>query len=285
MYTSIKKITSVFFLSASLYIAGAYFIDHQFSVNAITIPNFEEKPHVLSSDEWNFLRHTLSQHFSYLDRGHQSFAFVSADQKYVLKFFYVRDLKSFSLLPSPSEEALTKSQKKLDMVLEGYQVAFEKDRDNCGLLYVQLAPNPDLNLMVTVNDRFGIPHEVNLSKVPFVIQQKVIPTRNMIKSYLDKGDSTQTIEYLKKIADMYKDSYSRGIYDRDRNVIDNTGFIDGRVIRIDAGRLHYGQEWTNPHTFLPDLHLVMVNRIALFLHKYYPFYKVEIVSSIESYLD
>jgi hypothetical protein len=116
------------------------------------------------------LQEAVAQPFHYLDRGKQSFVFISQDQKTVLKFFDARCMRS-GVMPFLFSVGKKQCSKRLRQLFEGYKVAHEHDGAHAGLLFLQLAPDPSYHVQVSVIDRFGIKHEIDLSEVPFVLQE------------------------------------------------------------------------------------------------------------------
>ena len=74
-----------------------------------------QEPISVTETQLESLKKITNQPFTYLNRGKQSFVFVSQDQKYVLKFFDARTLKP-SLLQSifgRNPDSLARKQKRL----------------------------------------------------------------------------------------------------------------------------------------------------------------------------
>lgn len=254
-------------VAAGAVYGGAVFVQHQFQPKNITLNQqvegiFDAPPFL------DIMKHP----FFYLDRGRQSFAFVSADGKYVLKFFDTRCLRD-DLIPDPWTVPRKRCEKKMALLVAGYKLAFGKDRDNTGLVYVQLGANLALmGTYVTLRDRFGIEHRVDLSTVPFVLQYKAVPTREVISELLSKGDLQGAQERLRQIRVLYMDEYARGIYDRDHNFMYNTGFIGDRAIRIDVGRLRDAPNMVDAANHDKDFQII-ARRLDEWLGRHYPKYR------------
>ena len=133
---------------------------------------------------------------------------------------------------------------------------------------------------VNVTDRWGFHHAIDLSRVPFVIQQKATPTRQVITELLNNGQVELVKQHLRLIVDMYLDEYRRGIWDRDHNYMYNTGFVDGLPIRIDVGRLRYNENMKDPAYAARDLQKVAVQRTSEWLNRHFPQYREEIVADM-----
>ncbi len=160
----------------------------------------------------------LKQKFYLKDQGGQSYVFISADEKYVLKFF--KDM------PRPWIPFKNYQQKKLGKLirtLSGYHLAFERLQQETGLLYLHLSPTTT-PLPTTLVDRLNIEHPIDLSSVYFVLQKRATPISSFSESTL-----LQVSELLQKRASLH-------IADHDPRLHDNLGWIDGHLVFIDPGR-------------------------------------------------
>lgn len=256
------------------------FVDGQFRIKNISDQTLSrENITSLSMEERLFVHQILDQPFSYLDRGRQSYVFESQDGRYVLKFFDLRRYKpGWSTLFSRSSQS--RMERKRARLLKGYQFAFEQDRENAVIIFQQLAYNPDMDQQVDVIDRYGFRHSIDLSLVPFIIQKKGKPTRQVISEYLDKGDVENVKKLLRLLLNMYHEEYGRGVYDRDHNFMYNTGFIEEQPIRLDVGRLRAEESYKDPEVAKKDLEKIVDDRAGGWLQRHYPRYREEIISDL-----
>jgi len=267
-------------------LTGAYFFfQSQFRLENIRIPGINVSHQPLDSQLTLDLRNILNQPFTYLDRGKQSFAFVSQDDRYVLKFFDAQCLKPKQFLRALSPKNSASCQRKLERLLAGYRLAYAQDRLHTGLLYVQLTPIDNLDLQVKLIDRFGLRHTIDLSQVLFIIQRKAVPMRILLTDLLSKGDVLGAERALRKIFGMYVEDYQRGIYDRDHNFMYNTGFIEDQPIRIDVGRLRYDEKMKDKAVYMIDLNKVVVDRLGGWLKRHFPKYRDEILADMKNFMD
>lgn len=250
--------------------------DRQFRLENIEVDWPAKDVPLQNGAEVQQLKQIFSQPFNYLDRGKQSYVFISKDGKHVIKFFDTRCLisGSFPLLFPIDEE---QCKKKLKRMLKGYNVAEQYDKGHNGIVHMQLAPNPAFNQQITLYDRFGISHTIDLAKVPFVLQSTAIPLRERITALLSRGDVESAKKSLRMIIDMYVDGYRRGIYDRDHNFMYNTGFIAEEPIRIDVGRLQYSEAIMDEKVYMKDLEKIAIGRLGDWLHRHYPQYREELL--------
>ncbi len=263
--------------------AALGFFEAQFRLANIQVSGLAESEQALDQHQQQVLEGIIDQPFAYLDRGKQSFVFISQDRRYVLKFFDVHCLKG-GLSSVFSPPVVKYCERRLDSLRNGYRLAFERDRAHTGLIFVQLLPNPKLSLKVDLIDRFGWRHTIDLGSVPFVIQQKAIPTRVMLTALLDKGEVAEAKRRLRQIIDLYIEEYHIGIYDRDHNFMYNTGFIDESPIRIDVGRLRADARIHEPTVFLQDLRKIALHRTGEWMQRHFPAYRDEILADMEAKL-
>jgi len=269
-------------ITACLLLVGGIFYEKQFSLNAIKILYLKPRPKSLSVNEITHLKELIKRPYTYLDRGRQSFVFISEDKKNILKFFDARCLKETSFFSFPSKNDIARCQRKLKSLLDGYKIASIYDFKNSALIFWQLQPNPDIAEVVVVKDRFGLSHTIPLAQVTFVIQKVATPTRVDISNLLDKGNVEKAKEHLGMIVDMYLQEYSKGLYDTDHNFMYNTGFIEDQPVRIDLGRLKFDNRMKKTEFFASDLEAVAIKRLDGWLTRHYPKYRSEIMQYMKS---
>jgi len=257
------------------------FVDRQFrEANILFQPPFRYTVDPPTSDQTTLLNTIFSRPIRYLDRGRQSYVFSSDDRQYVIKFFDAGVLK-----PSLFGRSLATLEKRTKRLFEGYQVAYTKSRDVTGLVYTQLAPTKLGGLKGRVIDRFGFEHSIYLERVPFVVQKKVIPTREVITELLEKGEVEKAKLRLRAIVDLYVSEYQQGLIDGDRNFMYNSGFIDGNVVRIDAGRLRIDTRYKDIEVFYPDLKKIALGRVSGWLGRHFPEYKKLLLADMKAKLE
>jgi hypothetical protein len=188
----------------------------------------------------------LNQPFYFLGSGNQSFAFESSDGLWVLKFVKFHCLTThdpYRLIPRIGflaklrEERDLERQRKIERVFHGFHVAYTYDRENCGLACYHL-PGPEAIPHETViYDKAGRQHVLDLNQFVFALQQKGVPTGELLKEVLGRGDVAHAKELISSLFAMFEEEFRRGLYDGDHNVIHNTGFAGQKPMRIDFGKL------------------------------------------------
>lgn len=273
---------------------GYKFVAYDFSRDNVSYPLLNDKQsHLkLSANEISQLQEILHQPFTYLDQGTQSYVFVSRDQRYVLKFFKFRHLKpslidqwvSYSPFLSHYLRTHTESQhRKLERLFFGYKLAYEKDKENNGIVFLHLnkTEHEFLKKPLVVQDRYGFKYLINLDETAFILQEKGEATKKVISKLLNKGDVECAKKRFRQILDLYVLEYKKGIWDRDHNVMYNTGFINGKPVRLDVGRLRADDRFCSADFFRKDLEKIAFKRIDRWLRVHYPKYREEINADVK----
>lgn len=233
----------------------------------------------------------LSQNFTYLGKGAQSYAFASADGRYVLKFFKFKHIRPnwlADLIPNISpfteykERIAYKKARQLNGVFAGYRLAYGVNKQESGLLYIQLNP-PKQPHYVTLIDKIGLKRTLDLGTVPFILQYKGVTLRNTMIDLLEKGDLALAKTRISQILNLYLSEYRKGIYDRDHGVMHNTGFVGENPIHLDVGKLSADDNMRQLNVYREDL-LKVLARFELWLHINYPQYYQELIQYLETEL-
>ncbi len=156
----------------------------------------------------------LKQKYYLADQGGQSYVFFSEDGNYVLKFF--KDMPRPWL---PFRSYQKKKRGKLKRTLHGYLLAYERMREETGLLCIHFKPS-QTHLPTRLIDRLHIENSIDLSSVFFVIQKKA--TLGTISD-----DELQDLLFTRMAV---------GIDDHDLRHHRNIGWVDNHPIILDPGR-------------------------------------------------
>lgn len=231
----------------------------------------------------------LDQPYHYIGKGAQSYAFGSEDGQYVLKFFKFKHLRPswfLEMLPSVGpikqyqEKQRARKQKNLVGVFTGYRLAYEVHKDASGILFIHLNTTDNLHKTVILKDKLGLTFEVDLDQYVFILQEKAMTTRAVVRQMLENGDVAGAKQRIGQIIDLYKSEYQKGIYDHDHGVMHNTGFVGNKPIHLDVGKLSSAPEMKNPEPSNADLKRV-INKMHLWIHQNHSQYADEIDKEIE----
>lgn len=285
MNKAIKWIVAVCVIAVIFGISRLYFhLTDDFRLGNITYKNLPNQP------EWNTplptdadrdqLNQIIGQNFTYMGKGAQSYAFVSQDQQYVLKFFKFKHLKPvwfIDYVPNISPfnhikyNYIKNKERKLRGVFEGYHIGNTYNRDNAEIIYLHLSPTDYLKYKVTVFDKLGREHVIDLDQTVFLIQKKGEPLRDRMDALLSQGQLEEAKHALSQILAMYLSEYQRGIYDRDHGVMQNTGFIGDKPFHLDVGKMTKDDRIKDVEFYKKDLELVFW-KMDLWIKTHYPRY-------------
>jgi hypothetical protein len=216
----------------------------------------------------------LTQPFKQLGRGRQMTALISADGNYVLKLFNPRvpkrgkwylDWKHWKKTYSLKwiKQEWFQTDERLEKIFARHKIAFSLLRDETGLLFLHLTPSDKISHFVHVTDKRGKTHILNLNKTPFVLQKKAILAADYLNTLVQENKITEAKEAIARIEKLFARRIEVGITDPNQTMHNNYGFIDGRPIQIDVGRISFNSEPANDeqdrilnnfHTWLKQLY-------------------------------
>lgn len=178
-------------------------------------------------DEWQVpvedveAEQILSQPFSYLTRGHQSFVFLSADQHYVLK-----------LCRLPAHKSVEKSL----LTALSFMNAFKDLREETSVI----CANCPINKQVLLVDKLKNHHEINLAKLPWVLQKRGERFFTLFDHLIKEEEKAKKIIF-QTIA-LYKSCWEKDYIDRDTIPDKNFGLLALQPIILDIGQLEKGAQ-------------------------------------------
>lgn len=260
-----------FVLSAVLIKQFCYRKTDGFAMNKIrsTLPHraeWETKP--LSSLEQEELSHVLDQPYYYLAKGAQSYVFTSADGKSVIKFFRIYHLTpplwvsalSFPLplMPLKIRKVLDKRQE-LEKDFESYKIAFEEMKEETGLLYMHLNKTKRLNKQLTLYDKIGIAHQVDLDEMEFLVQKRATLVYPAIDQLMKTEGPEAAKEAISALVRLLMQRCEKGILDKDPDLNTNFGFLDKTPVQIDIGRFRREEERKKPQVYCDEIHRITDN--------------------------
>ncbi len=195
----------------------------------------------------------LDQPFTYLGLGKQMTAYESADHKYVLKFFNprvpveARTFQSFKKLMTLCSmkwfsRAYFKRSERLRELFERYAMAFREIREETGLVYVHLSPKSAVDQFVEICDEDGKSYRINLKDSPFVLQKKAELAGARLYRLRSEGNEQGFNEAIRQLEELFAIRASKGITDRIQTLHNNYGFLEGRAIQIDVGRISFNEK-------------------------------------------
>jgi hypothetical protein len=196
-----------------------------------------------SSEEQKFLDEVLSQKFTYYNKGTQAYVFISEDKKYILKFLKQQKFtpKSWlSFIPfsfNPCYQDYLIKQKRCSETFSACKTAFLELKDETGLIYVHLNNSRDLNKKVTILDKNGQRHVVEIDKTSFYIQKRAQLIYSRISELMHHGDVEGAKNIITSVFALIDFLGKKGVVDNDPILRKNFGLIDDVAVQIDIGTL------------------------------------------------
>lgn len=191
---------------------GAHTLTDGFTISKLTSKHSYHLADFGSRQEAELI---LDQPFHYLTSGGQSFVFVSADSRYVLKFFKGH-IQPWTILKKVRE----RKARKITRTLEGYRLLEEKLPGHSATIYAHLSKTPFRS--VRLIDICGISHIVDLSHIECILQHKVEPL------------SASTSAKVRALASLMA---QQKITDTDSRQHKNWGILKDTIVIFDAGRI------------------------------------------------
>jgi hypothetical protein len=191
----------------------------------------------------------LRQSFYYIGRGHQFYAFESADGKYVLKLprydRYCLPLWRRALsLPwfLTREEVHRDLTHRLHFLKNSLNLALSELKEETALIGVYFTQRNDSLPPVTLFDRWGRRYLFQPDRYGFVLQKKeplLIPAWH---TALANGQAEEAKRIFDSFLDFIAARARKGISNKDPSFIRNYAFDGQRAIQIDTGSFYYEKE-------------------------------------------
>lgn len=208
----------------------------------------------------------LQQPFSFFSRGLQSFVFLSADGQYVLKIFNNRHShlqKWFDVmahLPGLHAWGTARAlhhKMKWEKSFNSYKIAYERLRDETGIVYIHLDPTDHLPTTLNLIDPLGITHSIDPNQTGFILQKRCTPVYPVLLQAIEKGDLEAARRCIDQLIALFLLKYQQGIADNDPLIRTNYGFLNGQPMQIDLGPLSLDPNIQEKEVYLPELRKTM----------------------------
>ncbi|MCB1110883.1 MAG: hypothetical protein KDK64_07860 [Chlamydiia bacterium] len=186
----------------------------------------------------------FNQPFTYLGSGNHTYAFVSDDGQYVIKFFKQKHMKTRTWvdhLPLPAKRIfypmgkVDRRMKEREESFKSYKIAFQKLRNETGILYLHLNKSDCLNIPLTLIDQHQKTLEVSLDEMEFLLQKRATLTFDHLKTLYKEGRAEEAQAAILSLLDVVAKRKQKGIYDKDLQFFKNFGFVKNQAIEIDIG--------------------------------------------------
>jgi hypothetical protein len=202
----------------------------------------------------------LQQPFHYLGSGGTSFAFLGEDGKTVLKLFKHQHLFQKSYLFHLAFPGMTDylrirkilrtrtkhAHKHHAFFFSSCHLAYTQLKEETGLLYLCLRPNPHFTHPIRLIDAWGIAHTIDLAQTEFALQRKADLCFPYLQNLLRTGDKEALKQATSALVHHIRCRCRQGIGDRDPNLLLNFGFIDHKAVEFDLGSFFPDPALQNP---------------------------------------
>lgn len=186
-----------------------------------------------------------AKRFYLIGKGSQFFAFESEDHSMVLKLFKARHyLPQFSkrlqlfLSSALREKSEERWKKKFLETCTCYELAYEDLQSETGLIALHFNKTERSDLLVTLVD--GKKEFVlDLNKFPFILQKKATLLPDYLSKLPCKEEQKKAITAVKRL---FEERTKKLITDQRQSLRINYGFVEGKAIQIDPGKIYKDPE-------------------------------------------
>ncbi len=182
----------------------------------------------------------LSEPYTYLSHGRQSFVFESADGQSVIKLFnqaYFQ--KKWYHVFFLSSHLRQKLDKKLALrqtfYQESYPLAAKEFPEDTGILYLHLDASTSLPSIHLI-DPSGRPLTLDLNQCAFVIQKKAVPYLPHLQKVATQEGLPGLIREIDQWLAFCSKRIEQNVIDYDHDIWNNVGVLDGKILFIDPGK-------------------------------------------------
>jgi hypothetical protein len=244
---------------------------YYFTTGGFTIGNISSnlpydaqwETHPLSLVQRGLVDEALSQEYHYLGKGCQSYVFLSADGRYVVKFLKFqrfrtqRWIDALTFIPGVKayqDRKAVEKKVKLDNLFRSWKIAFENLSAETGVVYVHLNKSSDLGRKLDIQDKMGFVHTVDLDQMEFLVQHRADMLCPAIKTMIAEGRNREVKDLIDRLLVMLLREYARGFADNDHALMQNTGVWQGDPVHIDAGQFIYNEIVKDPAIHRQELY-------------------------------
>lgn len=232
----------------------------------------------LSPEEVQDVEYILSQKFTYLGKGCQSYVFGSEDGDYVIKFLKYQRMrapswiKSFTFVPTVNNYYLKKvkrKEKKRLNVFRGWHTAFEHLAEETGVVFVHLNKSNHLNRSLQIVNKAGLEISLWIDDYEFMIQKRASMLCDEIEGLVSDDQEEEALHLLQNLVTTIISEYQRGFADNDHALMQNTGVYYGKPLHIDVGQFVFDPSATDPEFYNQELYTKMY-KFRIWLRQNYP---------------
>lgn len=275
------KLTFTFFMVCAAVRFAYYSCTEGFSLQRIKNTIHERQELKLpgpSDKELDLMKRISAEPYQYLKKGSQAYAFISYDDKYILKLYKCHHLQPADwLLSIPAPEILKpwrnrlveRRKYKLNLTVSSFAIARNLLKEECGILYAQVLPTKSYSLPAELIDSLGRVYEVDLADYGFAFQRKAKLIFPSLEEWISKGDIESAKKALSSLVGLMARRSSKGVQDSDPDLHKNAGLVGTTAIFIDIGSFHLNPAVKNTDEMKRDIDKIS-KRLESWLEKKSP---------------
>jgi hypothetical protein len=216
----------------------------------------------LASKEEVFVDEILQQKFYYLAKGCHCYAFVSEDQKYVIKFHrFASHLRRFSWTYRPFSYLFNARRKKikehnlekLSANFKSYKDSYSDLKEETGLLLLHINRSNNLHRSITLVDKMQNEYRVLLDDMTFILQRKADLIFPKLQALIRENRIEEAKQLVSAVIHLIVACSQKGYVDNDPVLKRNYGILDDRAIHIDVGDLIQRERIKLKENYIPHI--------------------------------
>lgn len=209
------------------------------------------------------LEEIFQRPFSFLGSGGQCYAFVCSEGEYVIKFFKQHHMRPLPLIENLSLPPLLekwklkilndRKKRSKERIFTSYKIAHDHLKEETGMVYLHLNKTNYLHTTLTLIDKIGNLHQINLDTTEFALQKYATLTFPHLKKLVKQGETEKAQACLRSLIDLIISRAQQGIGDVDLVLEKNFGFIDTTAVEIDLGSFTKDPHQQKPYVYKRSL--------------------------------
>lgn len=206
----------------------------------------------LADSEMQTVRALLSQPYTFLDSGGESYVFLSEDRGTILKFFKHHHMRPHKWIdPVLPQWELDRRKMRFERFFKSCKLAYDNFRKECGLIFIHLNKSDDLHIQLKIYDPNHIAHLIDLDQFEFALQKRVSMASATFRDLAKGGEMERAKERINSMLDLIARRCEAGLADHDAE-LRNFGFTDGEPFAIDLGAFSPDEEHDTKKTLIHD---------------------------------
>ncbi|MBI3236613.1 MAG: hypothetical protein HYZ48_02775 [Chlamydiales bacterium] len=231
----------------------------------------------LEPQEMEKVNALLSQPFTFLGAGGWCYAFLGEDKKTVIKFFKHAHLEPLNILRDFSfQKLLFKSPPNNHAPyyfhpfnFTSCTLLYPQLKEQSGIEYVHINKTEGLHPTLTLYDKIGVRHTIDLDKTEFILQKRADLIFDKIHQLMKNKQTQEAEEAIDGMLRCILTIYRNGVKDADHGLRNNFGYIGTQAITIDLSSWIVDESIKIPSEYKKEI-IIKTQRLNRFLSKYYP---------------